>query len=207
MRRAAARDRRWRPGDARRHALARGRQALQRRGCCSTAARSRRCASSTTCPITACSTRSASSPPARRPGPIAFRGVRLGVRSARTSGRPTSTETPARNRRRDSARPQRLALRERQGRRAPRRSPCARVKETGLPLIYLNQVGGQDELVFDGASFVLNADVRAAAPLPGWQRGAGRSRDWQRARTAAGRVAPGRSTPPREAARRRSITP
>jgi NAD+ synthase len=34
----------------------------------------------------------------------------------------------------------------------------ARVIETGLPLIYLNQVGGQDELVFDGASFVLGAD-------------------------------------------------
>jgi NAD+ synthase len=35
--------------------------------------------------------------------------------------------------------------------------------ETGLPLLYVNQVGGQDELVFDGASFVLNADGRAHA--------------------------------------------
>lgn len=34
----------------------------------------------------------------------------------------------------------------------------ARVVETGLPLLYLNQFGGQDELVFDGASFGLNAD-------------------------------------------------
>ena len=33
----------------------------------------------------------------------------------------------------------------------------ARVKETGLPIIYVNQVGGQDELVFDGSSFVMNA--------------------------------------------------
>lgn len=33
-----------------------------------------------------------------------------------------------------------------------------RVVETELPLLYLNQVGGQDELVFDGASFGLNAD-------------------------------------------------
>ncbi|HEX5078239.1 MAG TPA: NAD+ synthase [Geminicoccaceae bacterium] len=39
----------------------------------------------------------------------------------------------------------------------------ARITETGLPLIYCNQVGGQDELVFDGASFVLNADRRLAA--------------------------------------------
>src|SRR5437868_10266285 len=42
----------------------------------------------------------------------------------------------------------------------------ARVKETGLPLIYLNQIGGQDELVFDGASFVLNGDGSLAAQLP-----------------------------------------
>jgi NAD+ synthase len=42
----------------------------------------------------------------------------------------------------------------------------ARVTESGLPLIYLNQVGGQDELVFDGASFALNADFSVAAQLP-----------------------------------------
>jgi NAD+ synthase len=45
----------------------------------------------------------------------------------------------------------------------------ARVKESGLPLIYLNQVGGQDELVFDGASFVLNADCSLAAQMPAWR--------------------------------------
>ena len=45
----------------------------------------------------------------------------------------------------------------------------ARVTETGVPLIYLNQVGGQDELVFDGASFVLNADRSLAAQLPAWR--------------------------------------
>lgn len=32
----------------------------------------------------------------------------------------------------------------------------ARVKEANCPLIYLNQIGGQDELVFDGNSFVMN---------------------------------------------------
>jgi NAD+ synthase len=42
----------------------------------------------------------------------------------------------------------------------------ARVTESGLPLIYLNQIGGQDELVFDGASFALNADLSVAAQLP-----------------------------------------
>ena len=50
-----------------------------------------------------------------------------------------------------------------------RRHAGARVAETGLPLIYLNQIGGQDELVFDGASFVLNAQGALVAQLPAWR--------------------------------------
>ncbi len=46
---------------------------------------------------------------------------------------------------------------------------AARVTESGLPLIYLNQVGGQDELVFDGASLVVNADRSVAWALPAWK--------------------------------------
>ena len=42
----------------------------------------------------------------------------------------------------------------------------ARVTESHLPLIYVNQVGGQDELVFDGASFALLGDCTLAAKLP-----------------------------------------
>ncbi len=45
----------------------------------------------------------------------------------------------------------------------------ARVTEAGLPLIYVNQVGGQDELVFDGASFALNADRSIALQLPAFR--------------------------------------
>jgi NAD+ synthase len=45
----------------------------------------------------------------------------------------------------------------------------ARVTECGLPLIYVNQLGGQDELVFDGASFALNADRSLAAQLPAFE--------------------------------------
>ena len=41
-----------------------------------------------------------------------------------------------------------------------------RVRETGLSLVYVNQVGGQDELVFDGASFVLDAEGQVSALLP-----------------------------------------
>lgn len=42
----------------------------------------------------------------------------------------------------------------------------ARVAETGLPLLSLNRVGGQDELIFDGASFALNADGLLMMQLP-----------------------------------------
>src|SRR5215510_8690927 len=45
----------------------------------------------------------------------------------------------------------------------------SRVTESGLPLVYLNQVGGQDEVVFDGASFALNADLSVAAQQPAFQ--------------------------------------
>jgi NAD+ synthase len=45
----------------------------------------------------------------------------------------------------------------------------ARITESGLPLIYVNQVGGQDELVFDGASFALNADRSMAFQLPAFK--------------------------------------
>ncbi len=45
---------------------------------------------------------------------------------------------------------------------------AARVRETGLPIVYVNRVGGQDELVFDGASFVMGADGSVAQQLPAW---------------------------------------
>ena len=44
-----------------------------------------------------------------------------------------------------------------------------RVSECGLPLAYVNQVGGQDELVFDGGSFVMHRDGTLAHLLPFWQ--------------------------------------
>jgi NAD+ synthase len=44
-----------------------------------------------------------------------------------------------------------------------------RVVESGLPLVYLNMVGGQDELVFDGVTFALNADRSVAFQLPAFR--------------------------------------
>jgi NAD+ synthase (glutamine-hydrolysing) len=48
-----------------------------------------------------------------------------------------------------------------------------RVAETGLPLVYVNMVGGQDELVFDGASFVLNEDGEITHQLPAFEESLG----------------------------------
>lgn len=45
----------------------------------------------------------------------------------------------------------------------------SRVVENAIPLAYLNQLGGQDELVFDGASFVLNGDRSIALQIPAWE--------------------------------------
>src|SRR6266568_853120 len=44
------------------------------------------------------------------------------------------------------------------------------VSQSGLPLIYVNQIGGQDELVFDGASFALHADRGLAFQLPAFRK-------------------------------------
>ena len=44
-----------------------------------------------------------------------------------------------------------------------------RVAETGLPFVFLNRVGGQDELVFDGTSMVMNGDGVIAHQFPDWE--------------------------------------
>jgi NAD+ synthetase len=44
----------------------------------------------------------------------------------------------------------------------------ARARETGLPVVYVNRVGGQDELVFDGASFVVDAQGAVVQQMPAW---------------------------------------
>lgn len=47
----------------------------------------------------------------------------------------------------------------------------ARIRETGLPMVYVNLVGGQDELVFDGGSFVLDASGELVAKMPQFEEG------------------------------------
>ena len=45
----------------------------------------------------------------------------------------------------------------------------SRVKESGLPFLYVNQVGGQDELVFDGSSLIVNPDATIIEQGPCWE--------------------------------------
>ena len=44
----------------------------------------------------------------------------------------------------------------------------ARTTSTGLPLVFLNRVGGQDEIVFDGSSFVMHPDGEIVLQMPDW---------------------------------------
>ncbi len=102
------------------------------------------------------------------PGPFAIRGVRIGVPICEDIWTPDVVE----------------CLTETGGEilLVPNGSPfeagkedvrlnliALRVGEARLPLVYLNQVGGQDELVFDGASLVANADRSIAWALPAWE--------------------------------------
>ena len=102
------------------------------------------------------------------PGPLAIRGVRIGVPICEDIWGPDPVEclieTGAELLLAPNGSPFDAAKRDHRLNVA-----VARIVESGLPLVYLNQVGGQDELVFDGASFVLNADKRLAVQLPSWE--------------------------------------
>jgi NAD+ synthase len=99
------------------------------------------------------------------PGPIVFRGVRIGIPICEDIWSPDVVE----------------CIKETGGEilLVPNASPyerdkhnvrfniaAERIVESGLPIIYVNQIGGQDELVFEGASFALNADRSLAVQLP-----------------------------------------
>ncbi|MEP9352160.1 NAD+ synthase [Xanthobacter sp. KR7-65] len=105
--------------------------------------------------------------PGPLPGPIPFRGVRLGVPVcediwgadvveclAETGAEILIVPNGSPYRRSVYAERENVAV--------------ARVVESRLPLLYVNQVGGQDELVFDGASFALNNDRFLALQFPGF---------------------------------------
>ena len=101
------------------------------------------------------------------PGPLVFRGTRIGVPICEDMWSPDVTECLAETGAEilivPNGSPYEVGKDDRRLSLA-----VARVIETGLPLVYLNRVGGQDELVFDGASFIVNADRSLAVQLPDW---------------------------------------
>ncbi len=107
--------------------------------------------------------------PGPRPDPVSFRGARLGVpicedmwfediaRHLKARGAEifiTPNGSPF-NRDKINERKRHLS---------------ARCEETGLSVLYVNQLGGQDELVFDGASFVIEPGGACPVQLPAWER-------------------------------------
>jgi NAD+ synthase len=112
------------------------------------------------------------------PGPLSVRGVRIGVPVCEDIWTPDVAECLSETGAEILAVPNGSPFEA--GKEDVRlQLAAARVTETGLPLIYLNQLGGQDELVFDGASFVLNADNSVALAMPGWREEVTIS-DWTR---------------------------
>jgi NAD+ synthase len=116
--------------------------------------------------------------PGPMPGPVSFKGVRIGIPICEDIWGPDPVE----------------CITETGGEilLVPNGSPywrgktnerlsvaVSRVVESKLPLIYLNQFGGQDELVFDGASFGLNADSSLAFQLPAFSEMVGKT-VWER---------------------------
>ena len=67
------------------------------------------------------------------------------------------------------------------------------IGETGLPLIYVNAVGGQDELVFDGGSFALDANGLVATAMPQFESGIGLVAIDQNGEPELGVIAPSQS--------------
>ncbi|MDP1962592.1 MAG: NAD+ synthase, partial [Reyranella sp.] len=102
--------------------------------------------------------------PGPMPGPLVFKGVRIGVPICEDVWTPDVVECVAET-------GGEILL-------VPNASPyevgktdvrvqlgVQRVVESGLPFVYLNQVGGQDEVVYDGGSFALGADRKLKAKL------------------------------------------
>src|SRR5277367_4866937 len=116
--------------------------------------------------------------PGPHPGPIVFRGVRIGVPICEDIWGPDPVECIAETGGEILLVPN--ASPYERGKVAIRRKvAAARVAESGLPMIYLNEVGGQDQLVFEGASFALNSDGSLALQLPAFREVVART-VWER---------------------------
>lgn len=128
------------------------------------------------------------------PGPIAFRGARLGVMICEDMWFPDVTETLS-----ESGAQMLIVLNgspfesDKIDERISR--AVARIKESDLDLLYVNQVCGQDELVFDGASFALDHACKVRLQAPAWQE-AIIATEWRLGEDDRWTIQPGAVTPP-----------
>jgi NAD+ synthase len=126
------------------------------------------------------------------PGPIPFRGFRLGLMICEDWWFPAVSETLS-----ETGAEILIAINgspfEAEKHQARLDLAVSRCVETGLGFVFVNQVGGQDELVFEGASFVMNADRSLAHVMPMFTEGL-RLTEWRR---EAGKLvcAPGEIAP------------
>jgi NAD+ synthase len=122
--------------------------------------------------------------PGPAPGPVNFRGIKLGLMICEDWWFPDVSETL-----KESGAEMLLSINGspfEDGKQARRITLAVeRVVETGLPYMFAALTGGQDEIVFDGASFVLNADRTLAVQLPAFEEALTLT-TWQR--TATGLV-------------------
>ncbi|MEY4859342.1 MAG: synthetase [Pseudomonadota bacterium] len=126
------------------------------------------------------------------PGPIPFRGFRLGLMICEDWWFPAVSETLS-----ETGAEILIAINgspfEAEKHQARLDLAVSRCVETGLGFVFVNQVGGQDELVFEGASFVMNADRSLAHVMPMFTEGL-RITEWRRDGgvlvCAAGEIAP-----------------
>ena len=117
--------------------------------------------------------------PGPLPGPVAFRGLRLGLPICEDIWFEQVAECLAETGAELLIVPNGSPYA--QGKEDVRQQVAlARVVDTGLPLIYVNQCGGQDELVFDGGSFGLHADRTLAFQMPQFEPGVAITQ-WKRA--------------------------
>ena len=182
---------------------------LQRRRADSRRQRCSRTTASRSCRTTACSTRSATSSRGRRPASSSCNGIRVGDADLRG-------HLGAESRARRAGRAARSCSSSSTARRtrcsyqaASRRASCAtRVRDTGLPVVYVNLLGGQDELVFDGGSFVMNAAGEVVQRAPPFIEAAvrGRYRSRSTARPCRDPGTSSRSCPKKRASTARSCS-
>ena len=128
------------------------------------------------------------------PGPVNFRGVRLGVPVCEDLWSPEVPECLVESGAEILIVPNGSPY-ERDKAELRVQTGVQRVTETGLPLIYVNQVGGQDELVFDGGSFVLDAACNLRVQLPVFREALAPT-EWARGADGAWTCAEGHLEPP-----------